>query len=63
MRGLRLRFGVLMPRNNEDFNDAQALANDPTAKKLAAKGVVKNTHGQERPDYDEWMQEPDSDRY
>ena len=52
-----------MGRNNADFDDAHHLANDPVAQRLAAKGIVKNTHGQERPDYDEWMQEPDSDRY
>lgn len=50
-----------MGRNNSDF-DHDRLSNDPVAIRLAAKGIVKNTHGQERPDHDEWMQEPDFDR-
>ena len=51
-----------MPRNRADFDNEMDHNDDPTAAKLAARGIVKNTHGQEKP-YDEYMQEPDSDRY
>lgn len=51
-----------MPRNRADFDNEMDHNDDPTAARLAAKGIVKNTHGQERPDFDEWMQEPDFDR-
>ena len=53
----------LMGRNNADFDNGMNYSDDPIANKLAKKGIVKNTHGQVRPqDNDEWMQEPDSDR-
>jgi hypothetical protein len=49
-----------MGRNNEDFDDAHALANDPVAHRLAAKGIYKNDI-KAKP-YDEYMDEPDFDR-
>lgn len=53
-----------MGRNNADFEEGSTGPEDRIAKKLAAKGIIKNTHGQSKPeDNEEWMQEPDFDRW
>jgi hypothetical protein len=52
-----------MGRNNKDFDNGMAYSDDPVANRLAKRGIVKNTHGQKKPqDNDEYMQEPDFDR-
>lgn len=53
-----------MGRNNADFEVGQGMEefDDSTSEKLASKGIVKNSHGQEIPDH-EWMQEPEDDRW
>ena len=53
-----------MGRNNADFDDDMDYSDDPIANKLAKRCIVKNTHGQEKPqDNDEYMQEPDLDKW
>ena len=51
-----------MGRNNADFDEGMDYSDDPIANKLARRGIIKNSHGQEKP-YEDYDQEPDSDRY
>ena len=56
-----------MGRNKKDFDEGQDHSDDPVANRLAARGIVKNTHGYIRPYNEdgeeiEHMQEPDYDR-
>jgi hypothetical protein len=58
-----------MGRNKKDFDEGQDYSDDPVVNRLAARGIVKNTHGSKKPGFREdggeieYMQEPDSDRY